>query len=146
MPWKPPSNFRILSRFRRYARHTRNAKNVASVARGAEAHLLGARHGPADLLGEGEGRLAELEVGGALPELRLDRGDDGGMGMAQHERSAAQDVVDVLAAREVDEPRAPGLAHDEGELLRRVVAAEDAARQHAHGALEERVFFWSTTG
>ena len=68
------------------------------------------------------------------------------MGVAEHERPAAQDVVDVLAPREVDEARAAGLADDEGELLRRLVSAEDAARQHAHGALEERVFFGGPAG
>src|SRR5688500_3390496 len=68
------------------------------------------------------------------------------MGMTEPERPAAQAVGNVLALREVDEACAPGFAHDEGELMWRVISAEHAARKHAHGALEERSFFWDPAG
>jgi hypothetical protein len=116
------------------------------AAAAAETDLLGARDGPAELLGEGQGRLAELEVRRALAELGLDRGDHRGMGMAQHEGAAAQDVVNVLAAREVIEPRPPGLAHDEGQLLRGVVPPQDASREDPHRGLEQSFFFRTAAG
>ena len=122
------------------ARHAEREEGRLAAA-AAETDLLGARDGPAELLGEGQGRLAELEVRRALAELGLDRGDHRGMGMAQHEGAAAQDVVNVLAAREVIEPRPPGLAHDEGQLLRGVVSPQDASGEHPHRRLEQRFFF-----
>src|SRR6266850_5523288 len=61
--------------------------------------------------------------------------------MAQHEGPAAQDVVNVFAGREVVEPRAPGLAHDEGQLLRGIVSPQDASGEHPHRRLEQSYFF-----
>ena len=97
------------------------------AARRGVAQLLGARHGAADLIGEGHRGLGELEVGRALPELRLDGGEDGGMGVSQHHGPAAQDVIDVLAPGEVVEMRPPGFLDHELEIVRSVVAAEDTA-------------------
>ncbi len=68
-------------------------------AGGGEAHLLRARHGPADLLGEFDDGLRHHEVRAAGLDLLAHRGDDGGMGVAEDERPGGEHVVDVFAAR-----------------------------------------------
>ena len=44
------------------------------------------------------------------------------------------------------EAGAAGLAHDEGQLLRRIVSAQDAAGKHPHRALEQGFFFGAPAG
>jgi hypothetical protein len=122
------------------ARHAQGEERRLA-ARRREAHLLRARHRAADLLREGERRLAQLEVGRPLAELPLHRRDDRGVRVPQHERPGAQDVVDVLAARHIDQTRPPAFAHHEGEIAGRRVAAEDTAGQETGGLVEEGVFF-----
>src|SRR6266542_1632572 len=114
--------------------------------RRAEAHLLGTGHRLAEQLRERQRGLGELEIGRALAELSLDRGQDGRMSMSQHQRTRAQDVIDILAARIVVESRALALPDDAGELLRGIVAAERAAGEQAQGLLEQRVFFGAAAG
>ena len=68
------------------------------------------------------------------------------MGVAQHEGAAAQNVVNVLAAREVAQARPAGLPHDERQLLRGIVAAQDASGEHPHRRLEQSCFFGTAAG
>ena len=57
----------------------------------------------------------------------------------------AEDVVDVLAAGNVDEAGTVRLAHHEGQLARDGVAAEDAAGEKAASPFEKRFFLWFAT-
>ncbi len=68
------------------------------------------------------------------------------MGVPEDERTAAQDVVDVLATRDVAKPRAVSLADHERHLLRGVVPAQDTAGQDSHRLLEQSFFVGATAG
>src|SRR6185503_14448047 len=110
------SNLRILSRCRK-ARATRSAKKVASLP--LPQKRICSAHGTARQISSARARV----------------------GSAQHEGPAAQDVVNVLASGEVEEPRTPGLPHDKGQLLRGVVSSQDAPGKNPHRGLEQSYFF-----
>jgi hypothetical protein len=122
--------------------------NVASVP--VEQKRTCSAHGAARQIPSASasvGSLSWKHDGPPFPELFLDRGHHRGMRVPEHERSAAQDVIDVLAAGEVHEPRAVRLPrHNKRELQRRVVAVEHAAGQDAHGALQQGVFLRGAAG
>src|SRR3989454_8970203 len=101
------------------------------AAAGGVAHLLGARHGGHDLLGEPNGRLVDHEVRGAALHLPLHRLHHGRVGVAEQHGPGAEQIVEVAAAAHVPEIGAAALAHDELEPGARTVTAEHPARAHA---------------
>jgi hypothetical protein len=82
-----------------------------------QRHLLGAGHVLHDLLGQADGVLVDDQVRRAVEAHSRQRLEHGGVRVAQHVRARAQQVVDVLVAAHVGEPRAARGAHHEVELL-----------------------------
>ena len=109
-------------------------------AGGGEAHLLGARHRLADLLGQLDDGLVDHEVRAAALDLLAHRGDHRRMRVAEDERAGGQDVVDVLAPAHVVDLRALAVLDDEGGLLRVAGGAQHAAGQAPLGVLQELGF------
>jgi hypothetical protein len=109
-------------------------------ARGGEAHLLGARHRLADLLGQLDDRLVDHEVRAAALDLGAHGGDHGRMRMAQDERARGEHVVDVLAPAHVVDLRALAMLDDEGGVLGVPGCAQHAAGQAPPGALQQLGF------
>ena len=110
-------------------------------ARRGEAHLLGAGHRSADLLGQLDDRLVDHEVGATALDLRADRGHDSRMGVAQDEWAGGQHVIDVLAPAHVVDLRALPALDDERRLVGVAGGAQDAAGQAPARALEQCGFF-----
>ena len=110
-------------------------------ARRGEAHLLGARHRAADLLGQLDDRLGHHEVGGAALELRAHRGHHRGMGVAQHHRAGGHHVVDVLAPAHVVDLRALAVLDHEAHVVGVAGGPQHAAGQAPARALEQLGLF-----
>src|SRR5205823_5518132 len=118
------------------ARHAEREERRLAAA-GRVAHLLGARHGGHDLLGKPDGRLVDHEVGGPALHLPLHRLHHRGVRVAEQHGTGAEQIVEVAAARHVEQVGATALADDELETGTRPMAAEDAAGQDARGVLEK---------
>ena len=91
-----------------------------------EADLLGAGHRVDDHLGQADAVLVVGEEGGAARHLRQHRLGHLRMRMADEHRAGAEQVVDILVARDVPDPAAAAFPDDDvrGEI------AEAAGRQH----------------
>ncbi len=110
-------------------------------ARRGEAHLLGAGHRAADLLGQLDDRLGHHEVGGAPLELLAHRGHHRGMSVAQHHRPRGDHVVDVLAPAHVVDLRALPVLDHEADVVGVAGGPQHAAGQALAGALEQLGLF-----
>ena len=108
------------------------------AARGV-AHLLGARDGLDDLLGELDRRLVQEEVRRAAGHLPLDRLDDGRMRVAEQHRAGAQEVVEVPSPGHVVHVRAPALLDDELEPGTTSVTAQETSGKDLIGATQKIV-------
>src|SRR3989441_668436 len=106
-----------------------------------EAYLLGARHGPAELVGQRDDGLVHEEVGGAVLERVPHRGDDRGMSVAQDQRARAHEIVDVLTPAHVVQLGSRAAPDDEREIVREPRRPEDAAGQRAGRGLEHAPLF-----
>ena len=102
-----------------------------------EADLLGTGHRLHDGLGEADRGLGEPEEGGAPRDLLLDRPHDRRMGVSQKQGTGPEDVVEIGAAAEVDEPGPLAVVDDERELGRQRVLTEARARQDRTGGGEQ---------
>ena len=98
-----------------------------------QPHLLDARHGLDDQLGQlalGLGRRAEAR---AAASGRFDRGDDGRMRVAEDQRPPGADVVDVAVAVDVPQIRALAALDDD----RLAADAAERPRRAVHAARHE---------
>ena len=100
-----------------------------------EAELLDRRQPSADLLGQLDLEPGRGGEGRAAADLRLDRGGDGRMGVAQDERRVVAQEVAILVAIHVADPEAgPGLD------VRRIRRAVDGRSRRAAGERAGRPF------
>ena len=115
----------------------RHANMVASVP--VETKRTCSAQGTAldDRLREADRGLGEPEEGGAPRSLLLDRPDDRRVRVAEQQGAGPEDVVEVAAAAQVDEPRALAAVDDEGELGGQGVLAEARAGEDRSGSGEQ---------
>ena len=122
------------------ARRARDAHGASDGlgARAVEDDSLRAGHRAHDLVGELERVLVDEQVAGAAADDVVDRGYDRGMRMAEQQRAGAEQVVDVLVAAQVANPRAAPARSDHRVLRPRRHAAHRRRQQRA-SALEQLV-------
>src|SRR5436853_1266597 len=106
-----------------------------------EAHLLGAPHRAAELVGQPQDGLVHEEVGGAALERVSHRGDHRRVRVAQDQRAGAHEVVDVLAPAHVVELGSRAAPDDEREIVREPRRPEDAAVERARRGFEHALLF-----
>ena len=120
------------------ARHAQREERRLAAA-GRVAHLLGARHGGHDFLGQSDRGLVHDEIRGAARHLPLHGVHHRGMRVAEQHRPGAEQVVEIAPSVHVEEIGAAALTHDELEAGARAVTAEKPTGKHARGAREQLV-------
>ena len=109
--------------------------------RRGETHLLGARDGAAQLVGQHDDRLVDHEVGRPVLELVADGGHHRGVAVAEDHGARAEQVVDVLAPAHVPDLRPAAALDHEGELVGEARGPERPAGQAARRQLQQPVLF-----
>jgi hypothetical protein len=124
----------ILSRLRN-ARATREERRLRAAGR--VAHLLGARDGSGDLLGQLDRGLVQEEIRRAAGHLALDRLDDSRVRVAEQHRAGAEQIVEIAPAGHVVEVCAAPFLDDEFEPGAAPVTAQDASGKDLSRAAEK---------
>ena len=131
MPWKPPSNFKILSR-RRKARGDAEGLKTGVSAAGSKADFVGAGHGADKLFGEENGVFIDGEEGAAVLNGFDDGLDDAGVGVAEDHGAGTHEVVYVFVAADVPDTGAlPLLTMKEWSGSRATLPRDPSGRNRA---------------